>query len=510
MRVYSVNRIREFDRITIDEFGLPSHSLMEVAGHNLYREICKRFEDINSVFVLCGKGNNGGDGLVVGRLFLLRGCSVSILFAEDISLSTPDLKRNFEILQKVSSRFPNLRIYRYGSDDSRTIERDLFSSDIIIDALLGTGINSNLKSPYREIVGWINSLGLSKKVVAIDIPSGLNGDTGSPMPEAIISSLTLTLGGGKIGLYSYPAPEYTGEVVVVDIGLPLRLDEKPIYEVTDIQMFSGRLKRRDINFHKGNGGHTGVVAGSPDRSGAAYLSVLGALRSGAGLVTLISEREVIDGLTTIYPEAMVRELDYSNTDERYIESLFSGIDTLVIGPGLGREESKKEWVRKLIYEWKGYLVLDAEALNLISGRQFSNDRVVITPHPLELSRIMNGVSKDEIQRDRIGYAVKTAKELNCTVVLKGARSVIANQKGDVTINTTGNQFMASGGMGDLLSGIIGGLLYQTGSPYEAARIGVFVHGLAADIKREEIESPLLATDVAEYLPLAFKRAGLYV
>jgi len=510
MRVYSVNRIREFDRITIDEFGLPSHSLMEVAGHNLFKEIRKRFEGARSVFVLCGKGNNGGDGLVVARLFLLNGCNVNILLSEDVSVATADFKRNYDILENVSKKIPNLNVYRYNIDEKTVIEKALFESDIVIDALLGTGINSDLKSPYREIVGWINSLEISERIVAIDIPSGLNGDTGSPMSDAIVSALTLTLGGGKIGLYSYPAPKYTGEVVVVDIGLPLRLDTSPVYEITDGEMFRGRLKRLDINFHKGSGGHTGVLAGSDERSGAAYLSVLGALKSGAGLVTLVSERKVIDGLTHLYPEAMVRELDYSNTDEKYIENLFFGIDTLVVGPGLSRDETKKAWVTKVIYGWKGYLVLDAEALNLISGKPFSNDKVVITPHPLELSRIMNGVSKDEIQRDRIGYALRCARELGCTVVLKGARSIIANANGDVTINTTGNQFMASGGMGDLLSGIIGGLSYQTGSTYEAARIGVFVHGLAADIAKERRQSPLVATDVAEYVPFAFEKSGLYV
>ncbi|MGC9043574.1 MAG: NAD(P)H-hydrate dehydratase [Myxococcota bacterium] len=508
MRVYSVEQIREYDRILIEDFNLPSHSLMEVAGHKIFEQIKRRFPGIQSVFILLGKGNNGGDGVVVARLLLLSGVNVTLLLTSDIESSSKDFIKNFEILSQIARDVKNCKILKYGIDDIDFITDEIIKSDLIIDALLGTGIKSELKSPYKEIIHYINSLGVQNKVVAIDIPSGLNGDSGSPMPDAIKSALTITIGGGKTGLFSYPAPLYTQEVEVVDIGLPLIKDIKPVYEISDSLMYRGRVLRSDINFHKGSGGHVGVVAGSTDRPGASFLSVLGALSIGAGLVTLISERDVINRLPILYPEAMVREVDYQKSDDEYFDKLFSGIDTLVIGPGLSRKDGAVLFTKRLITYWKKKMILDAEALNIILDIKFQSDKVVITPHPTELSRII-GISKDEIQRDRVGYAVKCASEHNCIVVLKGARSIIAHPNGDLTINMSGNPFMASGGMGDLLSGIIGGLLHQTDSVYDAARIGAYIHGLAADIAISDNRSPLLSRDVASYIKKAVQIAKIY-
>lgn len=508
MRVFSVEQMREYDRMLIEDYGLPSHSLMEVAGHKIFERIKNRFPCVKSVFILLGRGNNGGDGLVLARLFLLNNVRVAILLTADLEASSPDFIKNFEIFSKLAKDIDKIKVFKYGVDSIDSISGEIIQSDLVIDALLGTGMKSELKSPYKEIISHINSLDIQNKVVAIDIPSGLNGDSGSPMPEAIKASLTITVGGGKVGLYSYPAPIYTGEVEVVDIGLPLIKDFKPIFEISDSQMYRGRLKRTDINFHKGSGGHVGVVAGSADRPGASFLSVLGALCIGSGLVTLISEQNVINKLPNMFPEAMLREVDYNRDDDEYFDRLFLGIDTLVIGPGLPRDERAVLWIRRLISYWKKGMVLDAEALNLISGIRFADDKVIITPHPLELSRIL-GVSKDEIQRDRCGYAIRCASLLNCVVVLKGARSVIARPNNDLTINMSGNPFMASGGMGDLLSGIIGGLLFQVDSCYEAARLGAYIHGLAADIAIGETKAPLVARDVALYVKKALNKLGIY-
>lgn len=508
MRVFTTAQIREFDKITIERFGVPSHSLMEIAGHKLFDEICRSRPVPKKVLVLLGRGNNGGDGLVISRLFILKRIKTSILLTEEIDKCSEDFKKNFEILKNVSLEFPYLEILKYDPSNLELLRLVANESDLIIDALLGTGMKSDLKPPYNTLIPFINSLNLKEKVIAIDIPSGLNGDTGSPMPDAIKASLTITIGGGKVGLYSYPAPDFTGEIRIIDIGLPIENSPEPIIEILDSNMFKSTLKREDINFHKGKGGHIGIIAGSKDRSGAAYLSILGALKAGAGLVTLISEQEVVDKATVLHPEVMTRELDYHNTDDKYISNLLTGVDSLVIGPGLPNSEECLKFIKNLISIWDKYLVLDAEALKLISDMSFDATRVVITPHPMELSRIIR-TPKDEIQRDRIGYCIKCAQLLNSVVVLKGARSIIAKPSGDFTINLSGNQFMASGGMGDLLSGLIGTLVYQTGSTYEGARIGVYLHGLAADIAIKCKRAPLTATEVANYIKDAMEISQIY-
>ncbi len=508
MRIYTVDEIRELDKMTIEEFGVPSNSLMEVAGHKVYEEIIKKFGSKNSIFVLCGHGNNGGDGLVIARLFLIGGAKVSILLIENPDRCSPDFLKNFEILKKVAIRFPDLEIIDFNNFDREILKQRILKSDLIIDALLGTGIRSELKGNYKTIVSLVNSLGVSGKVVAVDIPTGLNGDTGSPVSEAIKSTLTITIGGGKQGLYSYPAQEYTGEVTMVDIGLPLSLIKSPPIEITEENIYRGRLKRKDPNFHKGSGGHTGIIAGSRDKKGAAYIATIGSLRIGSGLTTLISEKEVIEGITQIHPEVMTIFPDFDNSDRDYFSRLFSGINTLVIGPGLSNDENVFIWTERLIQSFERFMVLDAEALKLIKDSRFNDNRVVITPHPLELAKILN-IPKEDIQRDRISAAKSCASRFNVVCVLKGSRSIIASPDGRVTINTTGNPFMASGGMGDLLSGIIGGLIYQTDSTYDAARIGTYIHGLAADILVEQNKTPLLAGDVADALREAINRSGIY-
>ncbi len=508
MRVYTTNQIRESDKTTIEKYGVPSHSLMEIAGHKLFDEICKVRPEPEKVLVLLGRGNNGGDGLVIARLFILKKINTSILLTEDVEKCTPDFRKNFEILKNVSSEFPFLEILKYDPSDTELLRLEANESDLIIDALLGTGMKSDLKPPYSTLIPFINSLNLKEKIVAVDIPSGLNADTGSPLPDAVKSSLTLTIGGGKAGLYSYPAPDFTGEIRIVDIGLPVANLSDPYIEITDEKIFRSRLRRNDINFHKGSGGHIGIIAGSGDRPGAAYLSSLGALRGGAGLVTLFSEREVINGVTRLFPEVMTEETDFDNDSEEYLSELLSGIDSLIIGPGLSNENTVLNWTKKVISFWDKYLVLDAEALRLISEMKFDESRVVITPHPMELSRIIN-TPKEEIQKDRIGHSIRCAQLLNTVVVLKGARSITAKPSGDFTINTSGNQFMASGGMGDLLSGLAGTLVYQTGSAYEGARMAVYIHGLAADIATKSIKAPLTATDVAHFLREAMEKAQIY-
>ncbi|MCX7943780.1 MAG: NAD(P)H-hydrate dehydratase [Deltaproteobacteria bacterium] len=508
MRIFTNDQIRELDKITIERYGVPSFSLMEIAGHKVFEQICKRYKQLRRVFILLGKGNNGGDGLVVARQFILKKIWTTILLTEEIENCSEDFKKNFEILNRVQKEFPYLEAIKYSESDTEVIKLVATESDVIIDALFGTGIKSELKSPYKELIQLVNSLGLSDKVISIDIPSGLNGDTGAPMPEAIRASFTLTLGGGKAGLYSYPGCEFTGEIVIIDIGLPIEGVPPPVIEVTDNEMFHGRLKRGDMNFHKGDGGHVGIIAGSIYRPGAAYLSALGALKGGAGLITLISEREVIDGVTKLFPEVMTREIDYNNDSDVYTSKLLSGVDSLVIGPGLPNDEVAVRWIKNIIATWDKYMVLDAEALKIISHIKFNPEKVVITPHPMELSRLIN-ISKDEIQKDRIGYCIKCAQTLDCVVLLKGARSVISKPSADFTINMSGNQFMASGGMGDLLSGLIGAFIYQTESAYDAARLGAYIHGLAGDIAINNGRYPLTATSVADFIKDAMIQAKVY-
>lgn len=508
MRVFSVDEIRRLDSIIIEGCGLPSHSLMEVAGNKVFQEVERRFGRVKSIFVLCGRGNNGGDGLVIARLFLINGARVSLLLMDEIEKCSPDLIKNYEILKKVSSHLGSLEEFNFNTVDIEDLRDRILNSDLIIDALLGTGIKSEVRGDYRRLISFINSLSVSSKIVAVDIPSGLNGDTGSPVPEAIRAAYTVTIGGHKIGLYSYPAPEYTGEVVVVDIGLPQILASGPLLEVADHNIYRGRLIRRNLNFHKGSSGHAAVVAGSRDKRGAAYIAVLGLLRIGSGLVTLVSENEVTEGITQIHPEVMTRVPDLYRADKEYFSEIFSGIDTLVIGPGLSDDENVLNWCKSLITSSDKFMVLDAEAFRLIGDKRFNDNKVVLTPHPLELSRLI-GLSRDEIQKDRIGTAKMCASKYNAVCVLKGARSVIAAPDGRITINTTGNPLMASGGMGDLLSGIIGGLICQSGSVYDAARMGAYIHGFAADILVEQKGSPLIASDVAAAIREAVHRSGIY-
>jgi NAD(P)H-hydrate epimerase len=379
-----------------------------------------------------------------------------------------------------------------------------------IDAILGTGLKSDVRDYFREIIEFINSQG--RPVFAVDIPSGLNSDTGKPCGCCIEAQATATFAFAKTGHILYPGAQYTGSLTVIDIGIPHPIAEKvgPLTRLITQERVRSSFKERRPEAHKGDTGHILIVAGSPGKTGAAAMAAMSAMRSGAGLVTLaaakslnpVLEPQITEAMTCPLPETIDGILDETAFD--MIMSLLTGKRCMAIGPGVGTAPETKALMQRIVQDSPVPLVIDADGINCIADNtnvlKKAEAPIILTPHPGEMARLI-GKSAGEVQEDRIGCARDFAVEYNCHLVLKGARTVIAHPDEQVFINPTGNPGMASGGMGDVLTGIIAGFISQ-GMPVEsAAQTGVYLHGFAADGLAEEIGSVwYLATDIMDTLP----------
>jgi hydroxyethylthiazole kinase-like uncharacterized protein yjeF len=500
MKIATREIVREIDRKTIEKHGISGITLMENAGRATADVITEEFPFAEKVAVFAGGGNNGGDGFVIARHLIGRGIAVTTYLAGSAGKYKGDALTNLRALKKSGGEIVELE----GS------LRKYKQADLIVDALFGTGLDRELEGFYRKIIDFINSQPVTR--LAVDIPSGLDANTGFPLGTAVLADVTVTFVLPKIGISVYPGLDYAGTVYVADISTPGFLESDIPFELLTHASVRDVLKPRRPDTHKGTYGHLFILAGSPGKTGAATLASLGALRVGTGLVTVgipaslndIMEVKTTEAMTEPLPETDLRTLGKVSI-KRAKEIIENRKTALAIGPGMSVTKDTREFLFEIIRTTAVPMVIDADALTLIAEDPGilikAKAPIVLTPHPGEMSRL-TGITIGEIESDRIGVSLDFAKRYNVRLVLKGARTVVSTPGGNVYINTSGNAGMASGGMGDVLTGIIGGFLAQRLSPEDAARLGVFVHGLAGDAatRTQRGQAGIIAGDLTNELP----------
>jgi hydroxyethylthiazole kinase-like uncharacterized protein yjeF len=514
MLIATAEEMRKLDQSTIHEVGIPGIVLMENAGRSLVQIVLDRFFPLAGkyVSVFAGRGNNGGDGFVIARYLHEQGCSVNVYLLSPATLVSGDARTNLEICRKLGISIVEI----LDSQDTEKHQEEWGRADLIIDALLGTGLNADVRGLYAEVIQIINQLSAPK--VAVDVPSGLDADRGKPLGVCIRADLTVTFGLPKLGQVIYPGREFVGDLYVVDISIPR--------EVTGVHNLRHALLTpqeltlpgpRKGDSHKGHYGHLLVVAGSPGKTGAAAMASEAAARAGAGLVTLGVPKSLNPILEVKLTEVMTEPLA-ENADgvlgPQALKALLKIMESktaLALGPGLSTLEGPAELVRELLLNSRIPVVIDADGLTALSKDLNLLRRVrcplILTPHPGEMARLMN-TTPSQVQADRIGLSRSLAEEFGVIVVLKGAATVVALPDGRIFINPTGNPGMATGGMGDILTGLIGGLLAQKMEPAEAAKTGVFIHGLAGDrCARRQGPVGYLASDLLAEIPLLMAELG---
>ena len=509
MKIATAEQMLLCDRLASAEYGLPSLELMENAGRGTVAAMARHFGPLaeKKVLIFVGPGNNGGDGLVIARLLLEQGARPQVVSLVDLEKLQGDAARNLKrVKQLAMPLFTCL-----AEDELSWVERLVAESDLLVDALFGTGLRSKITGVFASVVKCLNASPLP--VVAVDIPSGLASDTGIPQGVSVRARLTCAYGLPKFAQVEPPGKEYVGLLEVVDIGIPAEVVERIGVKVEwlDHAAVKGLIPERGLASHKGTFGHLLVLAGSLGKGGAAVLCGLGAVRSGAGLVTIAAPKTLNAMVQGALPEAMAEPLSFSqhclsDTDYEQLLAAAHGKGAVAVGPGLGTAEETGQVVRKLYRELRQPMVVDADGLNLLAGEVavLAAGPRVLTPHPGEMSRLA-GISALEIQGKRRAVAAEFAKRHGVYLVLKGAATIIAAPDGRLAINPTGNPGMAAGGMGDVLTGLLGGLLAQGLAPFEASCLAVYVHGLAADrIVRAGRPFGFLASELATEIPAAFQ------
>ncbi len=510
MLIATAAQMREADRRTIEEVGLPGIVLMENAAQGAARVLMEAVGEAEGLDLaaFCGRGNNGGDGLAICRILAGRGAvCTAYLFCRGEQVEG-DARTNLEVAKACGVEVVEIA-------DEAAFDRHLGAMaghDFYLDALLGTGLNSPVRGLYARAIELINDLG--RPVLAVDIPSGLCADTGVPLGKAVRADLTATFGLMKAGLVLEPG-EYVGELSVVEIGIPpavvdgLGIDCR----LLTADQAAACLNERGLGAHKGSFGHLLTVGGSVGFSGAACLMAMAGVRAGAGLVTAalpeglnaVAEMKLTAAMTQPLPQTSEGALSLKALP--VLLELAGRRSALAIGPGLGQAEETRALARGLLAKQTAPVVVDADGLNALAGnltpKVIAAGEAVITPHPGEAARLL-GCPVAEVQADRLAAVRRLAESSGTVAVLKGARTVVASPVGAAWINPTGNQLLASGGSGDVLTGLIGGLLAQGLTALEAALAGVYLHGLAADLAAADYGlRGLAAEELLDYLPPAF-------
>lgn len=508
MYLVTASEMREMDRRTIESFGLPGRVLMENAGRGATQFLLEQFEGLENkkIGIVAGRGNNGGDGFVIARYLAQKGFHVTVFLLSQSSKVKGDAAANLELLSPLG--IPVIEMADQNSFEAH--KTAMRHHDIWVDAILGTGLQSDIKGFFNKIIDFINHS--KKPVFAVDIPSGLNSDTGQPCGTCIRAHATATFAFAKTGHILFPGAGYTGTLEIIDIGIPPYIAEEvqPLQYLLTPDLIRSILRDRAPDAHKGDTGHLFVIAGSPGKTGAASMTAISAMRAGAGLVTLgipaslnsILESQVVEAMTYPLPETVDNTLGEASFDT--IMDLLSDKKCLALGPGLGTTVETKTLVHRIIKESNKPIVIDADGLNCLVGHtEILRDLsvpIILTPHPGEMARLIDTTAGD-IQKNRIYFARKFSEKFQVHLVLKGAGTVIAHPDGKVFINPTGNSGMASGGMGDVLTGIIAGFIAQGYTPETASHLGVYLHGAVADALAESIGPyGFLATEVMNAIP----------
>jgi hydroxyethylthiazole kinase-like uncharacterized protein yjeF len=506
MRVLNSAQMRDADRRTIEEIGIPSLVLMENAGRQAVAAMEAMYSDLTErhVAILCGRGNNGGDGFVVARTLAQRGVDVSVFLVGRVSEVRGDARTNLEILGRLGLSVVEIA-------DSQAWElhfSEIGDCTLIVDAIFGTGLNAPVSGLMETVVADVNASGIP--VVAIDLPSGLSADSAEPIGASIEATMTVTLAAPKLPLVLPPAETRAGDIVIADIGIPsevLDAVDGPRVELLTRSAMRELVVPRAPDSHKGDFGRVLVIAGSRGKTGAAHLAGVGALRSGAGLVTVATPACCLPIVAAMAPEYMTEPLDETadglNPDgvERVLEM---ARDVIALGPGLGQSPRTRQFIKALVDRATTPLVVDADGLNAFAddpdklvGREGRD--VIITPHPGEMGRLV-GMSTEEVQASRLEIARNFATAHHVYVVLKGHRTLIATPDAKVFINPTGNPGMATGGTGDVLTGMIGAWLAQLLDAEAACKLAVYLHGMAGDLaEADEGEVAMTSADLAGHI-----------
>jgi NAD(P)H-hydrate epimerase len=514
MKIVTTQQIRELDRLTIEKYKIAGSTLMERAGQGVADAVIRMCREQNlckNVMLIAGQGNNGGDAFAAARILKEEGFSVKVLLAGVIAELKGDALEHFKKMSK--NQISVCELVREKEWESIAAEQR--NPAVVVDGILGTGLSGAPHTASACAICYVNSFGGKSRIVAIDIPSGLNSDTGLAEGDVVRADLTMTMGLPKIGLVQQIALDYVGTLEVVDLGFPSELvaeikSDCELITSSDIKPLFPRRKRVS---NKGDYGHVLIIGGAAGYSGAMTLAALAAARSGVGLVTVVAPKQLASVVAANVPEAMVRgapetkegSLD-SSLWETWKERL-SAFTAIVAGPGMTRHAQTRRLIELILNNSEIPVVLDADALNVFESEAAKLAKrkcpLVITPHPGESARLM-GMTVRAVQGNRFNHAMEICRISNAVTVLKGAGTLVAEQNKPLQINSTGNAGMAKGGMGDVLSGLLGGLLAQRLSPFDAARAAVWLHGRAGDLAaaRKSLQT-LIACDLIAALPEAY-------
>jgi len=507
--LYSTEQVRQFDSFAIDSLNVPGIILMENAALNISNLILEKFENINTVGLICGKGNNGGDGFAVARHLSNSGIEIKCIYLGEENEMSNDCRINFQILSNLAKTRKNIKLKKFNS----LIDINYLSkSDLIIDAILGSGFIGELKEPILSIIKKLNSFNTKK--IAIDVPTGLNADTGYGS-ITFNADLTITLGEFKKGLFISDGYENCGEIYLQEIGVGRDYFDKirtSIYliEAEDVISF---LPKRKKTLNKYSAGKVLSIAGSYDYPGAAYLTSGAAFYSGAGASILSVPDLVKKYIYKNLPEVVIKV--YGDKKSKFIKAQDYDIlknkikwaDVVAIGSGLGREEETQQFVNLFLNnrDYK-FCVIDADALFAIKDnlKNLNLSNCILTPHLGEFSQLIN-VSADEIKKDILNFGREFSQKHKTTLVLKGAPTIIFNKYGEAFINKTGNNGLAKFGSGDVLTGVISGFLAQSKDILQSAILGVYIQGLAADLlKYKKTEYSIMSSELMKNIPNAIK------
>jgi len=534
LKILTATEMREIDRLTTERYGISNLALMENAGKSVADFISARFRQLDEqrIVVLCGKGNNGGDGFVAARHLAVAGAKPSVIFVPGQDEMRGDAAANRERWRKSGGELHLIRT----AAEWQAVKASALSADILIDALLGTGVRGPVEGLLQQVIQDVNGHGPGTIVVAVDIPSGLPADRGeivennfslagnSRANDVLSANYTVTFTAPKVGMFLGDAGSFVGQLAVREIGSPRELITevgKGSLRWLETREFAPFAIPRKADGNKGNYGHALIVAGSVGKSGAAVMASWAALRAGAGLVTAAIPEPVLPVVSTPNPEVMTEPLPATDSGsislgaleyERF-DKILKGKTVLGIGPGLSTHTETVEFVRTVVGKYLDVpIVLDADGLNAFAGRapelKATRKMLVVTPHPGEMARLVGYGTKD-VQSKRLEVTLKAAADWNAIVVLKGNQTVIAAPDGSAWINSTGNPGMATGGTGDVLTGMLSGLVAQYFPKYPAASavcFGVYLHGLAGDLAYANVsEAPLMATDLIRAIPRAYQQ-----
>jgi len=510
MKVVSSDEIRKLDEIAINDYGISSIVLMENAARSVYDEIIKIENEFNRVVILCGIGNNGGDGFALGRQLYNNDFKIEMIIVGDPKKITGDALINLEILKKLNIKINNINDIGGINKLKNIVNKD----DLLIDAILGIGIKNEIKDNLKMVIEAINEFPNTK--ISIDIPTGVDGNTGEVRSVAIKANKTISLMLPKLGNVLFPGADYNGELIIGNTGISWKIVDKLHVKINLIKECDVKklLPVRLKNSHKGSYGRAAIIAGSLGYTGAAILTCRSALRSGVGLIELFVPESIDSIISSNLAEAItfpLKETRKGVIGISSIASIINGIeksDVVAIGPGCGNSNELFEIVKRIIFESEKPVIIDADGLNALSKDieiiKNKKAKIILTPHIAEMSKLID-VSIEEINKNIIEIVRNFSKEYNVVLVLKSARTVVGFPNGEIYINMNGNSGMATAGSGDVLTGIITSLVAQGVEPENAAILGVYIHGYTGDLMADKFgEYGLVAGDIVRGINKVFK------